>query len=343
VKLRVNHRPSNDRPSNDWAILRRSTLVAGLTVSAMTWPSAAPARAACPPVALVEGSAEITGPVSMILTRDGVGAGPSPCGARVIRVSLTQDALTRAYALHIVDGYGRTSDRQVADLNDAASLIESWATEEDADVLLPPPEAAPLVISQTMPASPPPAEGRWRLLAAGEISRARDGSTWFGGAATGCARIGVVCLGGRARLLRDGGRTIFFAADLNRTSADLSAVAAATFSRGRLTVGPIVGVGVRVTRSNLVTPPLAFSGGPLAFSADDYGFHGEAAAVVAVALARRWSVVAEIGGSAGILFEKRGSYRPNTFLAFGAPDPGPVPPLPPGADFHVALGCQFRP
>jgi hypothetical protein len=326
VELRVDHRH----------IARRGALLAGLAASVVAWPSAAPAGAACPPVALVEGSAEITRPVTMILTQHGLAAGPSSCGARVIHALLSKDEMTRAYSLRIVDGYGRTSDRQVADLTDAASLIESWATQEDADVLLPPPEVAPLVISQAPPpASPPPPAGRWRLLAAGEISRASDGSTWYGGAATGCARIGVVCLGARGRLARDGGRAIWFA-DLNRTSGDLSAVAAAGFSRGRVTIGPMIGAGVRWTRSHLTAPPLAFS-------ADDFGFHAEAAAVVAVALARRWSVVAEVGGSAGVLLQTRAAnVRTPPFTIGGGVDTT-VPPLPPGADFRVALGCQFRP
>ena len=142
----------------------------GLAVVVVAWPAANLAGAACPPVALVEGSAEIAGPVAMILTRHGVTAGPSSCGARVIHASLTKSALTRAFALHIIDGYGRTSDRQVVNLKDAASLIESWATGEDSDVLLPLPEVAPVVLSKAMPAMPAmpaPSEERWRLLAGG--------------------------------------------------------------------------------------------------------------------------------------------------------------------------------
>jgi hypothetical protein len=314
----------------------------GLAVSIVTCPSAPSMGAGCPPVALVDGSAEIARPVSMLLTQHGVGAGPSSCGARVIHASLTKNAFTQAYSLHIIDGYGRASDRQVADLKDAASLIESWALQEDTDVLLPPPEAAPLVTAETTAPDPSPSEGPWRLLAAAEISRASDGSTWYGAAATGCVRTVVACVGARGRVAREGDRTVFFA-DLNRTSADLSGVAAAAFSFGRLTVGPMIGAGVRWTRSNVTASPVA-TAPPWAFSADDFGIHAEAAAVVGVGLARRWSVVAEIGGSAGILVGTRANDRTAPLLPVGgvAP-PTAVPPLPPGADVHVALGCQFRP
>ncbi len=276
----------------------------------------------------------------MILTQHGVGGVPSSCGARVIHASLTKKAFTQAYALHIVDGYGRTSDREVANLKDAASLIESWATEEDAAALLPQPEVVPLVILETTPPRPPPFDERWRLLAAGEILRASDGSTWYGGTATACARIGVACLGARARLTHDVGRTFFFA-DLNRTSADLSGVAAAAFSRGRLAVSPMIGAGVRWTRSHVTATPLA-TATPLVFSADDFGFHAEAAVVLNVALTLRWSLLAEIGGSAGILFGTRASDRTTPLPLPGGSAPITVPPLPPGADVHVALGCQFR-
>ena len=325
MELRVDYRP----------VFRRGALLAGVAVSVATWPSAAPAGAACPPVALVEGSAEITRPVTTILTQHGFAAGPSSCGARVIHASLTKNALNPAYSLHIVDGYGRTSDRQIADLDDAASLIESWATEEDTDVLLPPPEVAPLVITETRPASPPPTEGRWRLLAGGEISRASDGSTWYGGGATGCARVGVACLGARGRLARDGGRTVWVA-DLNRTSADLSAVAAAPLSRGRVTFAPIIGAGVRWTGSRVTAAPLVFS-------ANDFAFHAEAAAIVAVALSRRWSMVAEVGGSAEVLLRTRAPNVRTPSFTLGGGSETTVPPLPPGSDLHAALGWQFRP
>ena len=104
-------------------------ILVGAGVSGGAYRGAWAATAACPPTAIVEGSAEIAHPVSLILRQHGVGAGPSSCGGPVIRALLTRSAAAAAYTLHIVDGYGRASERQVADPGDAASLIESWATE----------------------------------------------------------------------------------------------------------------------------------------------------------------------------------------------------------------------
>ena len=293
--------------------------------------------AACPPAAVVEGSAEIARPVSLILRQHGVGAGPSVCGGPTIRAVLTKIAATTTYALHIVDGYGRVSDRQVGDFKDAASLIESWATEEDAGVFLPQTQPALPVISAAASAADPPeppVEKRWHVLAATEISRASDDSTWYGGAATFCRRLRLGCVGARARFARDGGQTSSIGA-LSRTAGDGSIVAATGLTRGRLTVAPVLALGARWTHSTLVAAPLTLA-------SDDLGFHAEAATTVAWAFTHRWSVVAEVGAAAGVPLAGRGDPRPPFFTLAGVIPSDPIP-RPPGADLHLALGLALAP
>jgi hypothetical protein len=290
--------------------------------------------AACPPAAVVEGSAEIAQPVSLILSQRGVGAGPSACGGPNVRAVLTRSAGTPTYTLHIVDRYGRASDRQVADSNDAASLIESWATEEDSDVLVPRNQPALPAISDAPAEAAPPAKKPWYVLAAGEISRASDDSTWYGGAATFCRTLGFACVGARARGARDQGQTSVTGV-LHRSAADGSILAGTGLSRGRFTVAPIVALGARWTHSTLVAAPLTLS-------TDDIGFHAEAATTVAWAFARRWSVVAEVGGAAGLPLRGRGNARPPFFTLAGAIPADPIP-HPPTADLHFALGLALAP
>src|SRR5688572_30317745 len=65
------------------------------------------ARAACPPVAVVEGPAAIATATVAILRRHGVESTPRSCGGRVVRASLTASADAHTYALRIEDGFGR--------------------------------------------------------------------------------------------------------------------------------------------------------------------------------------------------------------------------------------------
>ena len=324
MKLRVDRRVSAPR-------LLRPAAYALLVLAAPR-----PSHAACQPAAVVEGSAEIAQSVSVILRQHGVGPGPSACGGPVIRAVLTRNtsAATTSYSLHIVDGYGRASDRQVADPSDAASLIESWATAEDADLLLPPIQPALPAIAQAPAPPPPPLAQRWHVSAAAELARASDDSTWYGGSASFCGRLGLACVGARMRMARSPEQASRFG-DLKRTAVGGSILVATGLTRGRLTVAPLLAVGVRWTRSTLAAAPLTLS-------ADDVRFQAEAATVVAWAFARHWAVVAEIGGGAGPVSGARGNTRPAFFTLAGpiAPDPIPRPPV---ADLHLALGIELAP
>jgi hypothetical protein len=266
---------------------------------------AARAAGACPPTAVVVGAAEIVTPIAAVLRRRGVGAGPSDCG-RVVRASLAPRPNLNTYSLHIEDGYGRVSDREVADAGTAASLIESWAIDEDADVLAP--RAAPAAIETVTaaPAPPPPVAlppAKWGVEALGELATGNDGSTWYGGSAAACGRLGPVCVGGRVRFARDPGGNVgnfgggggggiggMFTGDWSRTRYGGSAIVALPLTRGWLTVAPAIGVGMVRTRSALSAAPIEFADHVLSVSA-------EAGLAVAGALSTHWSLVADLGGT----------------------------------------------
>ena len=159
-------------------------------------PASPRAGAGCPPTAVVEGAAEIVTPIAAVLRRRGVGPGPSDCG-RVVRASLAARPNLDTYALHIEDGYGRVSDREVADAGTAASLIESWAIDEDADVLAP--RVAPVateIITAAAPApdAPPRRPGTWTPSASSRprpTVRAGTAERWRRAAASGLSASAV--------------------------------------------------------------------------------------------------------------------------------------------------------
>jgi hypothetical protein len=262
---------------------------------------AARAGAACRPTAVVVGAAEIVTPIAAALRRRGVGAGPSECG-RVVHASLAARPNLDTYSLHIEDGYGRVSDREVADAGTAASLIESWVIDEDADVLAP--RAAPAAIETVTAAAVPPVAppaATWRMDALGELATATDGSRWYGGTLAACGRIGPICVGGRIRIARDtrddgvvdfgaGGIGGDFTGSLSRTRYGGAAIVSLPLSRGRFTLAPTIGLGLVQTRSVLSAAPIELADQVLSASA-------EAGIAVAGALSAHWSVVADLGGA----------------------------------------------
>ncbi len=250
----------------------RAVASAGLLASCLFAGFPATAGAACPPVAIVEGAAEIVTPVAAVLRRRGLRSEPSGCG-RVVRASLVAKPGLNAYGLHIEDGYGRVSDREIADASTAASLIESWAIDEDADVLAP--RAAPTTIARAPVAPPVPlsgAPGAFRVATRGEVASATDGSVWYGGALSACGRVGLMCLGGRARIARDGGGDGGggLTGYLTRTRIDAGAAASLPLSRGAFTLAPAIGVGLYWTRSTANQLPLDIPVDVLANVVDDF-------------------------------------------------------------------------
>ena len=272
-----------------------------------------------------------------MLRRRGLGSDPSGCG-RVVRASLVTSPGIKAYALHIEDGDGHVSDREIADAGTAASLIESWAVDEDADVLAP--RAAPIAIERA-PATPPvPVAGAtaaFRLTTLGELSTASDGSVWYGGVVGGCGRAGPICLGARARFVRDArDGSAAPAGTLSRTRIDGAATARVPLSRGAFTFAPSLGVGLYWTHSALSQLPLQEVQVqiPVDMAADDLAVGVEAGLAGLYAVSAHWSLVAELGG----VFADQVSTRDREwdFLSML-----PTPPAPPRGFIHLGTGLQY--
>jgi hypothetical protein len=309
---------------------RRVITGAGLIASCLAASLPARAGTACPPAAIVEGAAEIVTPVAAVLRRRGLRSEPSGCG-RVVRASLAARPDLKAYSLHIEDGYGRVSDREIADASTAASLIESWTIDEDADVLAPRP--APVTIERAPVAGLPraaAAPAAFRVMTLGEIMTGTDGSLWYGGALAACGRIGSICLGGRARIARDGGDGGGgLPGTLTRSRIDAGAVAFLPLSRGAFTFSPMLGLGMVWTRSAL-NAMLWEPSSMLEMSTDDLSLGAEAGLTVARTVTQHLSVVGELGGIFSRPVSSRGMERPAAFL-----------PLPPDGLVRVAIGLQY--
>jgi hypothetical protein len=257
------------------------------------------AGTACPPTAVLEGAAEIVTPIAAVLRRRGVGTGPSDC-ARIVRASLAPRPNLATYSLHIEDSYGRVSDREVADARTAASLIESWAIDEDADVLAPraTPAAVETLGAETKSAATPPPV-TWRVDVLGEVATATDRSIWYGGTAAACGRVGPFCVGGRIRLARDAEAVVTAMATgidgaistaWTRTRYGGGAMVALPLSRGLFTLAPTIGLGLVQTRSVLNDVPVDVAEEVLSVSA-------EAGIGIAGALSEHWSLVADVSGA----------------------------------------------
>lgn len=189
--------------------------------------NAVPGHTACRPVALLEGPAAIMNPTVALLRSHGIDSTSSRCEAeRVVRASFTPGAGSSGYALRIRDEYGRTSDRVVRDAETAAALIETWASNEDADLVSPLVHAAinrgPGTVVRRIEELRNPS---WLFSTAFDVAFGTDGSRWYGGAVTICATLHGLCVGGRGRMAHDDGES-GTAAELDQvqTSGELLAV-----------------------------------------------------------------------------------------------------------------------
>ncbi len=259
--------------------------------------------AGCPPAAIVRGGATtMVTAVVAILRQHGVASRPPACAGRVVRASLDPAAGTRFHHLRIDDGFGRTSDRKVTDARTAASLIETWALAEDASLLSPKPHAAELPspaptsidvgASLAASADVPTAEATWRVAATVDVSTDMDGFAAYGAAATGCGRVGPICVGGRARIASGSQATVLPGFDLTRNTAAFLAIASLPITWRRFTVAPLVGLGGGWARISGLPDPITVA-------RDDVSIRAEAAAIVGLRLATNWSVLAEVGVAAG--------------------------------------------
>ena len=163
------------------------------------------ARAAdCPATAVIEGDGGLVDSIDAQLVRRGVSTTPiASCPVARARIERRGTQVT----VIVIDPSGRRSERTLADVDAAASLIESWARQDmNAAALLGWTEPPPVVTEPKVDvakAAPPPVRERDLVTAAvaGETSIGFDGTPWFGGRATACMRMGPACGGATARVL----------------------------------------------------------------------------------------------------------------------------------------------
>jgi hypothetical protein len=313
-----------------WA---RFVVAVAAVVGAAGWPSArtASATVGCPPSAVIEGPSGIAQPIARLLRQHGVRSEAASCAGRSVRAVVSPGTTARAYRLHIEDGFGRESDREVQSPETAASLIESWVLDEDADLVGP---RAPRTLAVAKPAAPPATAAvpsRWRVMAAAEVTLTGD-STWYGGSATGCARVGPVCVGGRGRFVTSSGGIATLGdwaggAETRNAFAALGVVAL-PLPFGRLSLLPAVGVGAEWVHTHAV----ASFADELSASADDTLLRGEAMLIASVAVARGWSLLAETGASWAPYVSRDASQGLAMFLSG-----------PPSTGFRAGVGVGFSP
>lgn len=192
---------------------RAGALLAGALVVLAT-PSAS-AETSCRATALLEGDATLVDALDAALHRRGIATtatATATTGCRAARARITRQG--GSIIVSVVDPDGRRSERRLADLDAAASLIESWARPDLNAALLVGEEPAALASEPARVDAAPIVRSRARtrdpltLVAAGEASMDTDGGAWLGARATGCARVGRVCAGITGRTLaRDAHRS----------------------------------------------------------------------------------------------------------------------------------------
>ncbi len=166
--------------------------------------------AECPATAVLQGDGALVDSIDAALTRRGIATSATAnCPAATARIERRGGAV----AVIVTDPNGRRSERTLADLDAAASLIESWARQDmNAAALLGwiEPEPALAHADAIAPVVPAPrARDRFSLTAAGESSLGFDGTSWLGVRAGACGRVGPVCIGATARVLSDSPRTSY--------------------------------------------------------------------------------------------------------------------------------------
>jgi hypothetical protein len=148
--------------------------------------------------------------VGEILKNREVSTLPTANSCPAVRAVITKQ--DQSLRIRIEDSNGRVSERTVAEVETAATLIESWARD---DVKLPVP--APINDRTARKAETPvptptgtkldkpiverPAKA-WVDIGA-EFSAGFDGSTWFGGTVAACLSLGPVCAGALAGISVD--------------------------------------------------------------------------------------------------------------------------------------------
>jgi len=247
------------------------------------------ARADCRPTAIPSGEPALVQRLAERLAANGIETTEAAsCPSARVRVEQRGDQIL----VEITDRFGRTGTREVRDVATAATVVESWTSQEVEAGTLPalatPAVAAPaIVVAATRP------EQRLGVAAAFDSAAGSDGSVWLGGGVETCVRVRRLCVGGAVRAARDA------VASLGSIDHDTTAIAATIGAGlpqrfGRVTVVPAIGAGYGWQR--LTEHHLDAHLQPLDLSRSSHGLIGDAHVAAIVAVARRIALYAALGG-----------------------------------------------
>ena len=163
----------------------------------------AAAAAECGPAAVLSGDADLVQEASLALRRAGVGLeGTEECPAAEANLR-REDGLI---SVRCSDPVGRSVSRTVATVDEAVSVIESWAQPEanaawmegwTVEMMAPPISAKEV----EPPGTKEENDSRGAFVSTGwtgDLLWDGDGSTWMGTTLTVCMRVGPFCGGGAA-------------------------------------------------------------------------------------------------------------------------------------------------
>ena len=292
---------------------------------------AATGQASCPAVTAIDGPARAVERLASVLHAHRVTVGKVPgCGSDGAYVRLTPRGDGAGYVVVVDDRYGRRARRVIEDPEAAASIVESWTTDEDADVLRASTATAGAALALSAPPRPESAERHVEASFAASLDAAlgSDRSFWYGGSVGACVVIGPACVGARARLLlnRQDNQLDADAGPTSRQRFDLLLTGALPWSHGRLTLVPSAGFGAGWVRTSA-------SGADGQTSYEDGGGLRADLDVELLLRITRWL---NVGLDAGVtrVFLSRTDAREVDGIFFAGE---------PSATAHFGVGCAFTP
>jgi hypothetical protein len=150
-----------------------------------------------------------------------------------------------------------------------------------------------------------------RFGVAAETSIGGD-AIWWGASARACARLGALCLGGRAAVARadttlEIDRALGIAPHLTRTLGGLSALASWPISAGRFWVAPSLGLGAAWLRSRATQAGVTST-------SDDLLARGDAGAAVGATIGGGWSVALGLDASVALVVDGNDRRGTTTYI-----------------------------
>jgi hypothetical protein len=304
-------------------------------VAAFTMATSAPAATVpCPATAALEGPPGITIPIARGLRAHGVNVGASgTCATRSVRAIVSTAPSGKGFKLHIEDGFGRTSDRYVAEADTAVSLIESWVVDDESDLLaVPPPTAAPPSATLTAAPAAAGAVSLLRLYAGPRALVGSDSTVGVGAVAGGCGRIGFACLGAELGFVHDlgvsGGTTD---AGTSRDAINAYVTAGVPLSRGRFFLMPAIGVGAGWTRTHVAAEEMDMT----AATATTLGLRGQVSVMAGVSITSHVTLALDLAALVA-----PGARPPPPEVSTSTPTPLPAEPL---GSLAAGLTCLVTP